>query len=156
VKEAGASDEEIKNTIAVSVSIRDVAKQEMENLALNLLGISTQSEDHIDNQNTDRLTVLVSIGAAFAVNCTSTLNTYIALTESVGIINEDINNIFRASKLVKMKADSHVDKIAARFEHAKSYEGDKKESDGCFCSEYTSNVQTKSNKPKAKIENGCC
>jgi AhpD family alkylhydroperoxidase len=156
VKETGASDEEIKNTIADSVSIRDITKKEMENHALNLLGISTKSEINLDNINPDKLTVLVSIGAAFAVNCTSTLNTYIALAETVGITNEDINNIFRASKLVKMKAASHVDKIAVRFEHTKSTEGDKIESDGCGCSEETSNVQHKSIKPEVKIENGCC
>jgi len=68
VKEAGALDEEIKNTIADSVNIRDIAKKEMENHAMNLLGISTQSGVKIDNQNPDRLTVLVSIGAAFYVS----------------------------------------------------------------------------------------
>jgi AhpD family alkylhydroperoxidase len=156
VKEAEASDNEIQNAISDSAYIRDIAKTEMESYAMNLLGISTQSEDHIDNQNTDRLTVLVSIGAAFAVNCTSTLDTYIALAESMDITNEDINNIFGASKLVKMKAASHVDKIAVRFEYAKSTEGDTKRSDGCGCSEDTSNVQTKSKKFEAKIENGCC
>jgi AhpD family alkylhydroperoxidase len=156
VKEAEASDDEIQNAISDSANIRDIAKREMETYAMNLLGISTQSEVKVDNQNLDRLTVLVSIGAAFSVNCTSTLNSYITFAESVGIANEDINNIFRASKLVKMKAASHVDKIAVGFEHAKSNEGDQKESAGCGCSGETSNVQTISIKPEAKIENGCC
>ena len=157
VKEAEASDDEIQNAISDSANIRDIAKTEMETYAMVLLGISTQSEVKIDNQNPDRLTVLVSIGAAFAVDCTSTLNTYIDLAESVGITNEDINNIFRASKLVKMKAASHVDKIAERFEHAQSNEGDKKESNGYGCSgAKKNNVQTESNKSEVKIENGCC
>jgi len=157
LKEAGTSDEEIKNTIADSISIRDIAKKEMENHAMNLLEIYKQSEVNIDNQHPDRLTVLVSIGAAFAVNCTSTLNNYIALGESVDITNEDLNNILRATKLVKMKAASHADKIAVRFEEAKINKGDKEESDGCGCAgAKKNNVQTESSKPGTKVENGCC
>jgi len=155
LKDAEATEEEIKTAITVSNDIRDAAKEEMENHAMNLLGTSTQSEVNTDNLNPDRIRVLVSISAAFAANCTSTLNNHIALAKSAGVTNKDINKIFRAAKLVKMKAASHVDKIAVRFEETKSSEGDI-ETDGCGCSEDTSNVQTKSNKAEADVENGCC
>jgi len=155
VKEAGASDEEIKSALTDAVNIRDIAKKEMENLAMSLLSLSTQSEVSLDNLHPDRLTILVSIGAAFAMNCTSTLKNYIALGESVGITNEEINKIFRAVKLVKMKAASHVDNIAARFEEAKTNIREEK-SDGCGCTETKNNVQTESNEAEPKFENGCC
>ncbi|MBT8387142.1 MAG: carboxymuconolactone decarboxylase family protein, partial [Ignavibacteria bacterium] len=53
-KEAGALDEEIKNAIAFSVSIRDAAKMEMEKHALGLIKISTQSMANTGNFNPDR------------------------------------------------------------------------------------------------------
>jgi len=152
-KEAGASDEEIKTAITISIIIRDTSKKEMENHAMSLLGTNTQDEVNKDNLNPDRKKVLISIGSAFAVNCTSTLNNYITLGESVGITNEDLNKIFRAAKLVKMKAASHVDKIAVRFEEPKSSEEDKGNSEGCGCEENKNNAQ---NKSEAKVENGCC
>jgi AhpD family alkylhydroperoxidase len=104
VKKAGGSDEEIKNTIEYSINIRDLAKKEMENHAMNLIGVSEQPDVKADTMKPDRAKVLVSIGAAFAVNCTSTLNNYIALAESVGITTENINTIFRPVTMIKRKA----------------------------------------------------
>jgi len=131
-KEVGASDKEIKTTITVSINIRDAAKKEMENHTMKLLGTTTQDDVNKDNLNPDRLNVLVSIGSAFTVNCTSTLNNYFALGKSFGITNEDLNNILRATKLVKMKAASFVDKITLGFEETKSSKVNK-ESKSCCC-----------------------
>jgi len=155
VKEAGASDEEIKNATADSINIRDLAKKEMENHAMNLVGVSEQPDVRAETKNPDRIKVLVSIGAAFAVNCTSTLNYYITLAESAGINTEDVNTIFRPATLVKRKAALYVDKIALSFEESKS-DRRNKYLDGCDCSESASDDQNNLNRPEDKAENGCC
>jgi AhpD family alkylhydroperoxidase len=149
-KEAGASDEEIKNTIAYSISIRDLAKKEMENHAMNLIGVLEQPDVNADTLEPDRVKVLVSIGAAFAVNCTSTLNDYIALAESAGITTEDINTIFRPVTMVKRKAALYVDKIALGFEEQKG------EPDDCGCEKSESNAHPKINNLDRDVEKGCC
>jgi len=155
VKEAEASDEEIKNAIADSINIRDLAKKEMENHANILVGVSEQHDVKTDAKNPDRIKVLVSIGAAFAVNCTSTLNNYIAMAESVGITTEDVKTIFRPSTLVKRKAALYVDKIALSFEELKS-DRRNKNLDGCDCSESAGDEHNNLNRPEDKAENGCC
>jgi AhpD family alkylhydroperoxidase len=149
-KEAGVLDEEIKNAIAFSVSIRDAAKMEMEKHALDLLKISTQPMANTGNFKPDRTKILISIGSAFAVNCTSTLNDYIALSESAGISSEDLKNIFRATLLIKRKASSHDDRITLRFEEQNG------KSNNCGCDQVESIGQTKSDKFDTNVEKHCC
>jgi AhpD family alkylhydroperoxidase len=152
VKEAGASNEEIKNVIEDSINIRELAKKEMENHAKSLIGVPEQPYIKKDIPNSDRVKVLVSIGAAFAVNCTSTLNNFIALSESVGITTEDIIIIFRSATLVKRKAALYVEKIALRLKEFKSVSRDNDQG-GCDCSESAGEFQ---NKLEDDVEKGCC
>jgi len=156
VKEAGASEHEIKNAITVSVNIRDDAKSEMKNYSMNLLGQSSQHEVMEEKLELDRMKILVSIGAAFTVNCTSTLNKYIALREPTTITNKDLNKIFRAAKFVKIKAASHVDKIAMGFEGANADEGSTHKSADCGCEKDNYNVQIKSSNKDVEVKNNCC
>jgi len=153
LKEAGASDEEINRALIDAVNIRDIVKKEIENHAKSLLGLITPSEINIDNLNSDRLTILVSIGSAFAVNGTSTLSNCIDFGKSAGITNDEINKVFRAAKLVKMKAASHVDKISTRFEKANTNKGEE-QFDGCEGIKINDRID--SSKPGTKVEKGCC
>ena len=152
VKEATASDKEIKSAIEDAVNIRNFSSKEMENHALNHLGITKQNEANKEILNPDRVKVLVSIGASFAVNNAATLNNYIGLRKSVCITDADLNTIFKAVKLIKMKAALNVDKIAIRFDDPKS-DLEINNSNDYGCSEKASDVQ---NKLENKVENGCC
>jgi len=152
LKEANASDEEINNSIKTSVSIKDLTKTEMEKHALNDLGATTNNNARKENLYTDRINVLVSIGSSFAINCVSLLDYYLELSESLQISPADLNKIFKAVKLIKMKAALYVDKIAIIFDQAKT-DVNVDSSDDCGCSESTSKVQ---NNPMSKGDNGCC
>jgi AhpD family alkylhydroperoxidase len=155
VKETGASDEEISNAIADSISIKDNAKMEMEKHAMNLIGLTKQNLTSKDNLNPNRIKVLVSIGSAFAVNSAFTLQYYVDLRKTVCITTADLNKIFKAVKLIKMKAALYVDKIAIRFNEMKS-EVKINNSGDCDCSVGASDVQNNPNKAEDNVEKGCC
>lgn len=153
--ETGASEEEISSTITTAVNIREAAKNEMMKHASNLLEQSLGNETNDENLNLDRLNIMVSIGAAFALNCTSTLSKYIALIDSVGITSKELSKIFKAANLVKMKAASCVDKISMRFEKADVNERSISNKVGCGCEKSENDVQIKSNDSEVNIKNSC-
>ena len=89
VRGSGATDEEIKRAMTDALAVRDSARQIMESHGLQHLGIATAGEDREPDRHTTRIKELVSIGAAFAVNCTSNLERHIHASRSVGI-DEDV------------------------------------------------------------------
>ena len=59
---------------------------------------------------------LVCIGAAFGVNCVSSLEAHLKAAETLGISREDITAIVKLSTFIKGKAGSHVERLAASVE----------------------------------------
>ena len=54
---------------------------------------------------------MLAIGAAFGVNCVSTLQEYLELAEETRISPDDITIIARLAKYVKKKAALHVERV---------------------------------------------
>ena len=52
------------------------------------------------------------IGAAFGVNCVSSLKAHLEAAESVGISHDDITMIVKLSAFIRGKAASHVEHLA--------------------------------------------
>jgi AhpD family alkylhydroperoxidase len=74
VRKAGATDEEIEQAMTDAIAVRDSARRIMEWHGLKLLGRKLRGEDSEtpgEGKGNARITELVSIAAAFAVNCTS-------------------------------------------------------------------------------------
>ena len=84
MREAGASDQEIKQAINDSLSVCHSAKEIMASHGLQHLGIR-QDVQEAELNDTARMRELVSIAAAFAVNCTTNLGKHIAASRTVGI-----------------------------------------------------------------------
>ena len=61
---------------------------------------------------TTRVKELVCIGAAFGVNCVSTLKAHLEAAESVGISHDEITTVVKLSAFIKGKAASHVEHLA--------------------------------------------
>jgi hypothetical protein len=78
VRKAGASDQEIKQSVADAVAARERATQIMQAHALGRLGEVEQGSVSTPLAGATRTQVLVSIGAALGVNCVTNLKKSLA------------------------------------------------------------------------------
>ncbi len=111
VRKAGASDDEIRQAMMDAISVRDQAKKIMERHGLKLLGLKFRrtADDDDDSEGvaeTNRMTELVSVAAAFAVNCTSSLDKHLVTARSVGVTDDEIQEVVDLARFIKGKADS--------------------------------------------------
>ena len=111
VREAGASDEEIKRAVADSLSVRKSATNFMKAHALARLGQEGSHSDADGPDSTNRVRELVSVGAAFGVNCTSNLKEHLAAAETVGISQAEVAEIAKLATFIKERAASHVERL---------------------------------------------
>jgi AhpD family alkylhydroperoxidase len=131
VRETGASYAEINKAILNAVNVRDSAKKIMEAHALKHPGTVQDNHEYACNENTTRIKELVSVAAAFAVNCTSNLEKHIALAQRVGISDSEVKSVLDLALFVKGQASSHVDRIAERIRNKVSSMEKSEESSGC-------------------------
>jgi AhpD family alkylhydroperoxidase len=110
VRKTKATDDEIRGIIAVAVSVRANAERVMENYGLGQLGAARRADDYGDTA-TDRLAELVSIGAAFAVNCATNLEQHLAAAAAIGITDDEVQAVIRLARIIKAKAATHVKKL---------------------------------------------
>jgi AhpD family alkylhydroperoxidase len=111
VREAGATDGEIKKAISYAMIVRDSAKEIMESHGLQHLGLAKGEDELTGAEQTTRMKELVSVAAAFAVNCTTNLEKHIALARNVGISEQEIESVLDAAQFIKGEAAHYVDQI---------------------------------------------
>jgi len=111
-RKSGASDAEIKQAMSDALAVRRGATEIMEAYGLAHLGERQPvgGPEHI--VTTDRVKELVCIGAAFGVNCVSSLKAHLDAAESVGISHDEITMIVKLSAFIRGKAASHVEHLA--------------------------------------------
>ena len=126
-QKSGASDAEIKQAMTDAFAVRRGATEIMESFGFAHFPGSNPAFDPERVGKTDRVKELVCIGAAFGVNCVSTLKAHLEAAESVGISHDEITTIAKLSAFIKGKAASHVehlveslDKPEAAYEKAVS------------------------------------
>ncbi len=129
VKEAGASKEEIQQAISDAMCVRNSAKEIMEAHGLKLLRITQDADGCACTDQTTRIKELVSIAAAYAVNCTSNLEKHISTARTLSIANDEIKSVLDTALFIKAQAASHVDKIAGEF----GVEASNENAEGCGC-----------------------
>ena len=111
VREAGASLEEIEKAIHDAIAVRDIAQSISEHHGLERLGIAKELNGLQTISETSRITELVSIGAAFAVNCTSSLEKFITSSKKLGITDAEIQSILDSAMFIKDEAAHYVEQI---------------------------------------------
>ena len=116
VHRAGASDDEIEHAIADAVAVREDATRIIEDYALRQLDGAGVSDDPTPDEEADRMQVAVSIGAAFAVNCTSSLQRHLVIAGSLGISQQDVEKIAKLAAVIGGKATSHVERLVGLAE----------------------------------------
>lgn len=110
-RRAGALDDETEHAIAEALAVREDATRIMESYALGQLGDASGDDHPTPIDGSERLQVLVSLGAAFGVNCTASLGQYLAAAEALSLAPEDITEIAKLAVTIKQKAASHVDRL---------------------------------------------
>ena len=111
VRKAGAADDEIEQAVADALAVRRVATAIMERHALAHLGKVGPETGSKPTEQTNRIKTLVSIGAAFGVNCASSLEQHLAEAEAVGISQDEIATIAKLAAFIKGRAASHVERL---------------------------------------------
>ena len=111
VRQAGASDDEIKQAISDAMSVRENSKDIMESHGLKHLGIKKEVDVSARDEDTTRIRELVSVAAAFAVNCTSSVKKHIAAARAIGITEEEIQSVLDAALFIKGEAAHYVGQI---------------------------------------------
>jgi len=111
VREAGASEKELELAISDAFRVRDHARDIMESHALKLVGVTKSYDDYDATKNATRNGEVVSIAAAFAVNCTSNLEKHIEAAKDIGIHDDEIKSVLDAALMVKGQAASYVDRV---------------------------------------------
>ena len=108
VREAGASDEEIKMAISDAKVVRDKANEIMESHSLKHLGIAKDGGSPPGFEETTRIKELVSVASAFAVNCTTSVEKHIAAARAIGITEKEIESVLGAAQFIKSEAAHYV------------------------------------------------
>ncbi|MDM8537935.1 carboxymuconolactone decarboxylase family protein, partial [Desulfobacterales bacterium HSG17] len=132
-READAQDEEIQKAISEAMCVLASAKAIMNSHGLRFLGVSGDNHDCGCTENTTRMKELVSLGAAFAINCTSNLKKHIAVARTAGISDEEIKSVMELALFIKEKAASHVNRIADDFANKTPLEKKSEKTKGCGC-----------------------
>jgi AhpD family alkylhydroperoxidase len=112
LRAANACDKEIEQAITDAMTVRDSARTIMESHGLKHLGIEKPTENGDSVGETTRIKELVSVGAAFAVNCTANLEKHMAAARAVGITEDEIRSVLDAAAFIKGEAQHYVDQIA--------------------------------------------
>lgn len=116
VRQSGASDEEIRQAMTMALAVRRSAADIMEAYGLAHLDERKAGDGPEYAGTTDRIRELVCIGAAFGVDCVSSLDAHLKAAEDVGISQEDITAVVKLSEFIKGKAASHVERLAESLE----------------------------------------
>ncbi|UCH72835.1 MAG: carboxymuconolactone decarboxylase family protein [Rhodospirillales bacterium] len=108
VREAGAEAPAVRDAVDQAAAVRAAANGIMYSYGLAHLGNEVSAlPARVDPK---RQAVLTGLGAAFAVNCTSTLDQHIAAAGEAGVSTGEIVEIASLARFIKGKGASHVDK----------------------------------------------
>jgi AhpD family alkylhydroperoxidase len=132
-RKAGTSDDEIGHALARAIGIRESAAKIMEAHGRARLGVAGEPAAREDATETARIWELVSIGAAFAVNCTANLESHLRKGRELGISDDEIDAVVEIGAFIKAMASSHVERIGGIGGTAKEGEPGRSAAGGCGC-----------------------
>ena len=115
VRGTGASAAQIRHAVEQAAAVREAADGIM--LTYGLTHLGDEAEPPAAPAATDRQAVLTGLGAAFAVNCTSSLEHYIAAAGAMGVESGEIVEITKLARFIKGKGASHVERRVEAVEN---------------------------------------
>jgi len=105
------TDTDITDAIAIAIEIRRCATNDIENFVSSGLVESMEPDQISARHRSPRIKALVSVSAAFAVNCISSLKKQITAARAVGIDEKDLDAVVSLSSFIKAMAASHVERL---------------------------------------------
>lgn len=117
-RKARASDEAIRQAADNALVVRRYAADIMEAHALAHLGENREAAGFGFQGEPDRMTALVCIGAAFAVNCVASLEHHLAAAEQAGVPEDEVGQVTALAAFIKQRAASHVERLVGMAEDA--------------------------------------
>lgn len=115
---ARVPDDRIRRTIVNALELRRGATAIMQAYAMAHVEEAPGEPVTPGTPEADRMDTLVSMGAAFAVNCVSSLETHLAAAEANGISQQDVGEVLKLAAFIKKRAASHVERLIPMTEHA--------------------------------------
>ncbi|MDH3511770.1 MAG: hypothetical protein OER85_13030 [Gammaproteobacteria bacterium] len=102
---------DIDDSISTAIRMREAATHSIAHFVSE--GFAETGEPKLQPVDDDhqRIEALVSIGAAFAVNCVANLREQIANAKTLGIPEDDLNAVVSLSAYMKVMAASHVERL---------------------------------------------
>jgi AhpD family alkylhydroperoxidase len=113
VTTAGATKEEITRAVDAALCVKGSTMGIMRKVAYDALGVPTEEHAACGTGPTDRLTELVSIGAAVAVNCPTNFHKHVEAGRQVGVQEDEIQLVVGIAKMMRGKAMEKMDTAAA-------------------------------------------
>jgi AhpD family alkylhydroperoxidase len=106
VRETGATCDEIRDAIQLGAAVRKRAADVMEGYALK-----RNTTDDAQGMPPDRIDLLISIGAASAVNSTDELERYLTAARKADVAEIDVKSVGKLAQFIRGKAISHVETL---------------------------------------------
>lgn len=115
-RKARATDDEIRQVMDDALGVRRRAVDIMEAYALAHLGEKPAVVEFGVTGEPGRLRAMVSVGAAFAVNCVTSLEHHLTAAGRSGVSQDDLWEIAKLATFIMEKAASHVERLAGLTE----------------------------------------
>ena len=110
VRDAGATEEEISQAVADALCVRNSATRVLKELTEQLLGNGPTTEESCCSSK-PLIGELVSIGASFAVNCTTNMATHLEKAQAVGATEQQIKVAIGIARSIQVVAGQKVEKL---------------------------------------------
>ena len=108
VRETGASEAQVRHAVEQAAAVREAAGGIM--LAYGLAHLGDEAEPPTAPAVENRQALFTRLGAAFAVNCASSLERAIQTADSAGVTADEILEIVKLSRFIKGKGAAHVER----------------------------------------------
>jgi AhpD family alkylhydroperoxidase len=118
VRKTEATEDEIRQAVVDAVCVRNSATELMRRHGLELADLDGDVAACGCSGQTTRIGELVSIGAAFAVNCPSNLEEHLKAGGRVGVTEEEVKAVAELAAFIKKMAASHVERLVSLDENA--------------------------------------
>ena len=105
---AGRSRDEVRSVVTIAGRVRNEATEIMVQHALTQPVSAAHSSE---TRDADRIAVLTAVGAAFAVNCTTSLAAYLEAAERIGLASAEVAEVVELARFIKQMGASHVEKM---------------------------------------------
>jgi len=133
VRKTRSTEDEIRQAVIDAVCVRNSATEIMRRHGLELGDVDREGPDCGCSGETTRIGELVSIGAAFAVNCSANLAKHLQASQTVGVTEDEVSAIAELAVFIKKMAASHIQRVVGQTKPTREETSAKQAEGGSCC-----------------------